>query len=138
MLITNILTILFSLFLTLENTTNKILIKDTLIIETLTLSKEELINIIIDNYNIPNNYDNVEINTNYLNSPEYNKIYSVILTVQYNDEIINYNLKLKTINPKSKNTDNDSIIIISLITLILFSCLFILNVLINQNINFYF
>ena len=118
MLITNILTILFSLFLTLENTTNKILIKDTLIIETLTLSKEELINIIIDNYNIPNNYDNVEINTNYLNSPEYNKIYSVILTVQYNDEIINYNLKLKTINPKSKNTDNDSIIIISLITLI--------------------
>lgn len=119
MLITNILTILFSLFLTLENTTNKILIKDTLIIETLTLSKEELINIIIDNYNIPNNYDNVEINTNYLNSPEYNKIYSVILTVQYNDEIINYNLKLKTINPKSKNTDNDSIIIISLITLIL-------------------
>ena len=80
MLITNILTILFSLFLTLENTTNKILIKDTLIIETLTLSKEELINIIIDNYNIPNNYDNVEINTNYLNSPEYNKIYSVILT----------------------------------------------------------
>ena len=119
MLITNILTILFSLFLTLENTTNKILIKDTLIIETLTLSKEELINIIIDNYNIPNNYDNVEINTNYLNSPEYNKIYSVILTVQYNDEIINYNLKLKTINPKTKNTDNDSIIIISLITLIL-------------------
>ena len=119
MLITNILTILLSLFLTLENTTNKILIKDTLIIETLTLSKEELINIIIDNYNIPNNYDNVEINTNYLNSPEYNKIYSVILTVQYNDEIINYNLKLKTINPKSKNTDNDSIIIISLITLIL-------------------
>ena len=119
MLITNILTILFSLFLTLENTTNKILIKDTLIIETLTLSKEELINIIIDNYNIPNNYDNVEINTNYLNSPEYNKIYSVILTVQYDDEIINYNLKLKTINPKSKNTDNDSIIIISLITLIL-------------------
>ena len=119
MLITNILTILFSLFLTLENTTNKILIKDTLIIETLTLSKEELINIIIDNYNLPNNYDNGEINTNYLNSPEYNKIYSVILTVQYNDEIINYNLKLKTINPKSKNTDNDSIIIISLITLIL-------------------
>ena len=118
MLITNILTILFSLFLTLENTTNKILIKDTLIIETLTLSKEELINIIIDNYNIPNNYNNIEINTNYLNSPEYNKIYSVILTVQYNDEIINYNLKLKTINPKSKNTDNDSIIIISLITLI--------------------
>lgn len=118
MLITNILTILLSLFLTLENTTNKILIKDTLIIETLTLSKEELINIIIDNYNIPNNYDNVEINTNYLNSPEYNKIYSVILTVQYDDEIINYNLKLKTINPKSKNTDNDSIIIISLITLI--------------------
>lgn len=119
MLITNILTILLSLFLTLENTTNKILIKDTLIIETLTLSKEELINIIIDNYNIPNNYDNVEINTNYLNSPEYNKIYSVILTVQYDDEIINYNLKLKTINPKTKNTDNDSIIIISLITLIL-------------------
>lgn len=119
MLITNILTILLSLFLTLENTTNKILIKDTLIIETLTLSKEELINIIIDNYNIPNNYNNIEINTNYLNSPEYNKIYSVILTVQYNDEIINYNLKLKTINPKSKNTDNDSIIIISLITLIL-------------------
>lgn len=119
MLITNILTILLSLFLTLENTTNKILIKDTLIIETLTLSKEELINIIIDNYNIPNNYNNIEINTNYLNSPEYNKIYSVILTVQYNDEIINYNLKLKTINPKTKNTDNDSIIIISLITLIL-------------------
>ena len=89
MLITNILTIHLSLYLTLENTTNKILIKDTLIIETLTLSKEELINIIIDNYNIPNNYDNVEINTNYLNSPEYNKIYSVILTVQYNDEIIN-------------------------------------------------
>lgn len=118
MLITNILTILFSLFLTLENTTNKILIKDTLIIETLTLSKEELINIIIDNYNIPNNYNNIEINTNYLNSPEYNKIYSVILTVQYDDEIINYNLKLKTINPKTKNTDNDSIIIISLITLI--------------------
>ena len=119
MLITNILTILLSLFLTLENTTNKILIKDTLIIETLTLSKEELINIIIDNYNIPNNYNNIEINTNYLNSPEYNKIYSVILTVQYDDEIINYNLKLKTINPKTKNTDNDSIIIISLITLIL-------------------
>lgn len=119
MLINNILTILLSLFLTLENTTNKILIKDTLIIETLTLSKEELINIIIDNYNIPNNYNNIEINTNYLNSPEYNKIYSVILTVQYNDEIINYNLKLKTINPKTKNTDNDSIIIISLITLIL-------------------
>lgn len=119
MLITNILTILLSLFLTLENTTNKILIKDTLIIETLTLSKEELINIIIDNYNIPNDYNNIEINTNYLNSPEYNKIYSVILTVQYDDEIINYNLKLKTINPKSKNTDNDSIIIISLITLIL-------------------
>lgn len=119
MLITNILTILLSLFLTLENTTNKILIKDTLIIETLTLSKEELINIIIDNYNIPNNYNNIEINTNYLNSPEYNKIYSVILTVQYDDEIINYNLKLKTINPKTKNNDNDSIIIISLITLIL-------------------
>ena len=119
MLTTNILTILLSLFLTLENTTNKILIKDTLIIETLTLSKEELINIIIDNYNIPNNYNNIEINTNYLNSPEYNKIYSVILTVQYDDEIINYNLKLKTINPKTKITDNDSIIIISLITLIL-------------------
>ena len=119
MLITNILTILLSLFLTLENTTNKILIKDTLIIETLSLSKEELINIIIDNYNIPNNYNNIEINTNYLNSPEYNKIYSVILTVQYDDEIINYNLKLKTINPKTKNNDNDSIIIISLITLIL-------------------
>lgn len=119
MLITNILTILLSLFLTLENTTNKILIKDALIIETLTLSKEELINIIIDNYNIPNNYDNVEINTNYLNSPEYNKIYSVILTVQYDDEIINYNLKLKTINPSKENKNNTSIIIISLITLIL-------------------
>ena len=119
MLITNILTILLSLFLTLENTTNKILIKDALIIETLTLSKEELINIIIDNYNIPNNYDNVEINTNYLNSPEYNKIYSVILTVQYDDEIINYNLKLKTINSSKENKNNTSIIIISLITLIL-------------------
>ncbi len=119
MLITNILTILLSLFLTLENTTNKILIKDTLIIETLTLSKEELINIIIDNYNIPNNYNNIEINTNYLNSPEYNKIYSVILTVQYNDEIINYNLKLKTINSSKENKNNTSIIIISLITLIL-------------------
>ena len=119
MLITNILTILLSLFLTLENTTNKILIKDTLIIETLTLSKEELINIIIDNYNIPNNYNNIEINTNYLNSPEYNKIYSVILTVQYDDEIINYNLKLKTINSSKENKNNTSIIIISLITLIL-------------------
>ena len=119
MLITNILTILLSLFLTLENTTNKILIKDTLIIETLTLSKEELINIIIDNYNIPNDYDNVEINTNYLNSPEYNKIYCVILTVQYDDEIINYNLKLKTINSSKENKNNTSIIIISLITIIL-------------------
>ena len=119
MLITNILTILLSLFLTLENTTNKILIKDTLIIETLTLSKEELINIIIDNYNIPNNYNNIEINTNYLNSPEYNKIYSVILTVQYDDEIINYNLKLKTINSSKENKNNTSIIIISLITIIL-------------------
>ena len=119
MLITNILTILLSLFLTLENTTNKILIKDTLIIETLSLSKEELINIIIDNYNIPNNYNNIEINTNYLNSPEYNKIYSVILTVQYDDEIINYNLKLKTINSSKENKNNTSIIIISLITLIL-------------------
>lgn len=119
MLTTNILTILLSLFLTLENTTNKILIKDTLIIETLTLSKEELINIIIDNYNIPNNYNNIEINTNYLNSPEYNKIYSVILTVQYDDEIINYNLKLKTINSSKENKNNTSIIIISLITLIL-------------------
>ena len=119
MLINNILTILLSLFLTLENTTNKILIKDTLIIETLTLSKEELINIIIDNYNIPNNYNNIEINTNYLNSPEYNKIYSVILTVQYDDEIINYNLKLKTINSSKENKNNTSIIIISLITLIL-------------------
>ena len=119
MLTTNILTILLSLFLTLENTTNKILIKDTLIIETLTLSKEELINIIIDNYNIPNNYNNIEINTNYLNSPEYNKIYSVILTVQYDDEIINYNLKIKTINSSKENKNNTSIIIISLITLIL-------------------
>ena len=78
-----------------------------------------MINIIIDNYNIPNNYNNIEINTNYLNSPEYNKIYSVILTVQYDDEIINYNLKLKTINSSKENKNNTSIIIISLITLIL-------------------
>ena len=59
MLINNILTILLSLFLTLENTTNKILIKDTLIIETLTLSKEELI-AVLERYVIAERIKNIK------------------------------------------------------------------------------
>ena len=118
MLINSILTLFLSFFLTLETYSNKILIKDSLVVESLTLSKDELINMIINNYNIPDNYNEIEINTNYLKSPQFNKIYSVELIVQYDDNIINYNLKLKTINSNIENKNDNSTIIVFLISLI--------------------
>ena len=122
MSLTNILISLLSLFITFGNYTNKILIKDTLIIESLTLSKEELIQTITTNYNIPSNYNNIEIYTNYLNSPDYNKIYSVDLIIYYNQDVVDYNLKIQTVVPKTNDKKQNNTLVLVLISMILILC----------------
>lgn len=126
MLKNNILTIFLYILLSLGNTTHKTLIHETLIIESLTLSKDELIDKVINNYNIPTNYNQIQINTNYFNSPEYNKIYSINLVIDYPETTMHYILKLKVINTNTNIQDiNTPLIIILSSIIIIFIILYI-------------
>ena len=105
MLTNNILSIILSFFLILSNSINKILIPETLIVDSITLTESELIELIIDTYNIPTDYNAINIDTNYFNSPEFNQIYGVEIIAEYENENIIYNLKIK---PVKENIDETS------------------------------
>lgn len=105
MLTNNILSIILSFFLILSNSINKILIPETLIVDSITLTESELIELIIDTYNIPTDYNAINIDTNYFNSPEFNQIYGVEIIAEYENGNIIYNLKIK---PVKENIDETS------------------------------
>lgn len=120
MLTNKFLSIILSFFIILSNSINKILIPETLVVDSITLTENELIELIIDTYNIPTDYNAINISTNYFNSPEYNQIYGVELIAEYENENIIYNLKLKPVNKKTDESSKISpIFLISSILIII-------------------
>ena len=109
-----------SLFIT-SIPTNKILFHQTLIVNSLDLTKQELSELIIQEYKIKKDYKNITISSNYFYNPDYNQIYNVTLEVKYPEEIIIYNLKIKTINnSKTINTNNEILIVLTSMVIITF------------------
>ena len=119
MLTTKIFILILSLFIT-NITSSKILFHETIIVNSLTLTKEELTDLIIEKYQIKTDYNSIDITSDYFYNPKYNQIYSITLEVNYPEEIIIYNLKLKAIseNQSSKINTTPVILILSSIALI--------------------
>ena len=119
MLTSKIFILILSLFIT-NITSSKILFHETIIVNSLTLTKEELTDLIIEKYQIKTDYNSIDITSDYFYNPKYNQIYSITLEVNYPEEIIIYNLKLKAIseNQSSKINTTPVILILSSIALI--------------------
>lgn len=119
MLTSKIFILILSLFIT-NITSSKILFHETIIVNSLTLTKEELTDLIIEKYQIKTDYNSIDITSDYFYNPKYNQIYSITLEVNYPEEIIIYNLKLKAIseNESSKINTTPVILILSSIALI--------------------
>jgi hypothetical protein len=119
MLTSKIFILILSLFIT-NITSSKILFHETIIVNSLTLTKEELTDLIIEKYQIKTDYNSINITSDYFYNPKYNQIYSITLEVNYPEEIIIYNLKLKAIseNESSKINTTPVILILSSIALI--------------------
>lgn len=119
MLTSKIFILILSLFIT-NITSSKILFHETIIVNSLTLTKEELTDLIIEKYQIKTDYNSIDITSDYFYNPNYNQIYSITLEVNYPEEIIIYNLKLKAIseNESAKINTTPVILILSSIALI--------------------
>lgn len=119
MLTSKIFILILSFFIT-NITSSKILFHETIIVNSLTLTKEELTDLIIEKYQIKTDYNSIDITSDYFYNPKYNQIYSITLEVNYPEEIIIYNLKLKAIseNESSKINTTPVILILSSIALI--------------------
>ncbi len=119
MLTSKIFILILSLFIT-NITSSKILFHETIIVNSLTLTKEELTDLIIEKYQIKTDYNSIDITSDYFYNPKYNQIYSITLEVNYPEEIIIYNLKLKAIseNESAKINTTPVILILSSIALI--------------------
>lgn len=97
-----LLTIINLFFTIIFDPSKRILISDTLYLDNLNISKEELTNMVITKYKIPLTFETTEIYSDYFYSPSYNQIYSVELKVNYVDNPTIYNLKI--IVQQNKNT----------------------------------
>lgn len=119
MLTSKIFILILSLFIT-NITSSKILFHETIIVNSLTLTKEELTDLIIEKYQIKTDYNSIDITCDYFYNPKYNQIYSITLEVNYPEEIIIYNFKLKAIseNESAKINTTPVILILSSIALI--------------------
>ena len=119
MLKTKFLFLILSLFLTGINP-ERILFHETVIVDSLSLTENELIDIIIKKHQIKTDYKTITIESDYFNNPKFNQLYSVTLETNYDDQIIIYNLKLKVVN-ENEPTVNDKpiILIISMLSIIL-------------------
>lgn len=120
MLTSKIFILILSLFIT-NITSSKILFHETIIVNSLTLTKEELTDLIIEKYQIKTDYNSIDITSDYFYNPKYNQIYSITLEVNYFEETIYYNLKLKAINENESTKINNIpvILILSSIALII-------------------
>ena len=97
-----LLTLINLFFTIIFDPSKRILISDTLYLDNLNISKEELTNMVITKYKIPLTFETTEIYSDYFYSPSYNQIYSVELKVNYVDNPTIYNLKI--IVQQNKNT----------------------------------
>lgn len=97
-----LLTIINLFFTIIFDPSKRILMSDTLYLDNLNISKEELTNMVIEKYKIPLTFETTEIYSDYFYSPSYNQIYSVELKVDYVDNPTIYNLKI--IVQQNKNT----------------------------------
>lgn len=97
-----LLTIINLFFTIIFDPSKRILISDTLYLDNLNISKEELTNMVITKYKIPLTFETTEIYSDYFYSPSYNQIYSVELKINYVDNPTIYNLKI--IVQQNKNT----------------------------------
>lgn len=100
MRILTIISLIFSLF---TISVDKILIKETIYIDSLNLNQDELTNLIITKYKLPYGFETTEIYSDYFNKPSYNQIYSVELIINYKDNPTLYNFKLIVNNPNQNN-----------------------------------
>ena len=97
-----LLTIINLFFTIIFDPSKRILISDTLYLDNLNISKEELTNMVITKYKIPLTFETTEIHSDYFYSPSYNQIYSVEFKVNFVDNPTIYNLKI--IVQQNKNT----------------------------------
>ena len=107
---TKIIFLILSLFTT--SIKNRVLFHETMTIDSLNLSEQELTDKIIKYYQIKTDYKNITIESDYFINPKFNQIYSVTLEADYDGNIIIYNLKIKAVNTDNTSINNRPIILI--------------------------
>ena len=107
---TKIIFLILSLFTT--SIKNRVLFHETMTIDSLNLSEQELTDKIIKYYQIKTDYKNITIESDYFINPKFNQIYSVTLEADYDGNIIIYNLKIKAVNIDNTSINNRPIILI--------------------------